>query len=377
MGAWMLLALLTLVGDWCGRCYGCLEEEGIGLLEIKALIDPNSIYMGDQSYDLPIKHLHWVEYSSNCCEWSGIECDNTTGRVIRLSLQHARDQRLGDWVLNASLFLPFKELQSLDLGYNGLVGCSENEGRFNASVLLSCFDVSLPGFEVLPSKLEVLDLSENRFNDDKGILSCFNGFSSLKSLDLSYNEVTGSASVRLFPSNMLNFEKHHAGLKVLSSRLNNLENLYLIGNQCNDSIFSSITGFSSLKSLDLSYNEVTRSGLKVLSSRLKKLENLDLSSNQCNDSIFSSLTGFSSLKSLDLSDNQLTGSGLKVLSSRLKKLENLYLRDNQFNDSIFSSLTGFSSLKSLDLSDNQLTGSSTGINSKLHSLKKIEDFIST
>jgi len=29
MGAWMLLALLTLVGEWHGRCYGCLEEERI------------------------------------------------------------------------------------------------------------------------------------------------------------------------------------------------------------------------------------------------------------------------------------------------------------------------------------------------------------
>jgi Leucine-rich repeat (LRR) protein len=67
--------------------------------------------------------------------------------------------------------------------------------------------------------------------------------------------------------------------------------------------------------------------------------------------------------------------GLKVLSSRLKKLENLDLSYNQCNDSIFSSITGFSSLKSLDLSGNQLTGSSTGINSKLHSLKKIEDLI--
>jgi len=121
----MLLALLTLVGDWCGCCYGCLEEERIGLLEIKALIDPNSTYTGD-----------WVEYSSNCCEWSWIVCDNSTRRVIQLSLQNARDQSLGDWVLNASLFLPFKELQSLGLGYNGLVGCSENQGRFNASVLV-------------------------------------------------------------------------------------------------------------------------------------------------------------------------------------------------------------------------------------------------
>ena len=122
----MLLALLTLVGDWCGRCYGCLEEERIGLLEIKALTDLNSIYMG----------VDWVEYSSNCCEWSGIECDNSTGRVIQLSLGYARDQSLGDWVLNASLFLPFKELQSLYLSGNGLVGCSENQGRFNASVLV-------------------------------------------------------------------------------------------------------------------------------------------------------------------------------------------------------------------------------------------------
>ncbi|RQO89852.1 hypothetical protein POPTR_005G011600v4 [Populus trichocarpa] len=319
MGAWMLLALLTLVGDWCGRCYGCLEEERIGLLEIKPLIDPNSIYMRD-----------WVEYSSNCCEWPRIECDNTTRRVIRLSLFEARDQSLG-WVLNASLFLPFKELQSLDLGYNGLVGCSENQG-----------------FEVLSSKLrklEVLDLSLNRFNNDKGILSCFNGLSALKSLDLSANQLTGS------------------GLKVLSSRLKRLENLDLSGNQCNDSIFSSITGFSSIKSLDLSFNEVTGSGLKVLSSRLKRLENLDLSDNQCNDSIFSSLSGFSSLKSLDLSYNEVTGSGLKVLSSRLKRLENLDLSYNQCNDSIFSSLTGFSSLKYLNLSRNQLTGSSTGINS--------------
>ncbi|XP_034896389.2 cuscuta receptor 1 isoform X2 [Populus alba] len=293
MGAWMLLAFLTLVGDWCGRCYGCLEEEGIGLLEIKALINPNSIYMGD-----------WVEYSSNCCEWSRIECDNTTGRVIRLSLWGAWDPSLGDWVLNASLFLPFKELQSLDLSGNGLVGCSEHEG-----------------FEVLSSKLrklEVLYLSYNRFNDDKSILSCFNGLFTLKSLDLSYNEVTGS------------------GLKVLSSRLKRLENLDLSQNQCNDSIFSSITGFSSLKSLDLSYNQLTGSStginsFLVLFSGLRKLEELDLSYNKLNDSILLSLSGFSTLKYLYLSSNMFTGStGL----NGLRNLEILNLYSTDFKESI-------------------------------------------
>jgi hypothetical protein len=118
IGAWMLLALFTLVGEWHGRCYGCLEEERIGLLEIQSLINPHGVSWRD----------HWVDTNSNCCEWRGIECDNTTRRVIQLSLSGARDFSLGDWVLNASLFQPFKELQSLDLGWNGLVGCLENEG---------------------------------------------------------------------------------------------------------------------------------------------------------------------------------------------------------------------------------------------------------
>jgi hypothetical protein len=56
------------------------------------------------------------------------------------------------------------------------------------------------------------------------------------------------------------FEKHHAGLKVLSSRLKKLENLNLDWNQCNDSILPSLTGFSSLKSLGLSHNQLTGLG---------------------------------------------------------------------------------------------------------------------
>ena len=98
MGAWMLLALLTLVGEWHGRCYGCLEEERVGLLEIKALMDPNHVSLRD-----------WVD-SSNCCEWPEIECDHTTRRVIQLSLFDARDFRLGDWVLNASLIIQKKRI---------------------------------------------------------------------------------------------------------------------------------------------------------------------------------------------------------------------------------------------------------------------------
>ncbi|KAB5555967.1 hypothetical protein DKX38_006876 [Salix brachista] len=122
MWVWMLLTLFTLVGEWHGRCYGCLEEERMGLLEIKSSIDPNGSSLID-----------WVDTSnesiSNCCEWLRIECDNTTRRVIQLTLPGVRDERLGDLVLNASLFLPFKELRSLDLRSNAIVGCHENQDK--------------------------------------------------------------------------------------------------------------------------------------------------------------------------------------------------------------------------------------------------------
>ncbi|KAL3598210.1 hypothetical protein D5086_006128, partial [Populus alba] len=362
IGAWiMLLALLTLVDEWHGRCYGCSEEERIGLLEIQSLIDPYRIYFRD-----------WVD-GSNCCEWREIECDNTTRRVIQLSLRGEgyptfSFSDFSDWVLNASLFQPFKELQSLSLTQAGLVGCMENEG-----------------FQVLSSKLSNLDLSINQFND-KSILSCFNGnLSTLESLDLSFNELTGGSgsfygnllviylaskhflfsfsyhffSTHLIISFQYALEEHHAGLKVLSSRLKKLENLHLSVNQYNDSIFPSLTGFSSLKSLDLSTNELTGSGFQLQPMRLGKLENLDLSDNQLNSSILSILSGLSSLKSLDLSRNKLIGSinSLQLQPMRLGKLENLDLSFNQLNSSILSILSGLSSLKSLDLSYNKLTGS--------------------
>jgi hypothetical protein len=54
--------------------------------------------------------------------------------------------------------------------------------------------ILFPGFEVLSSKLRELGLSYNGFNNDKSILSCFNGnLSTLKSLDLSDNGLTAGS----------------------------------------------------------------------------------------------------------------------------------------------------------------------------------------
>ena len=122
---WMLVTL-AWVNEWC-HC--CLEKERIGLLEIKAWINhPNGSSL-----------THWVENKEDgdCCQWHEVKCDNTTGRVVELSLPFTREYWiLGDLYLNASLFLPFKYLKSLHLAGNGLVGCFENQGYLPS--ILSC-----------------------------------------------------------------------------------------------------------------------------------------------------------------------------------------------------------------------------------------------
>ncbi|KAL3598186.1 hypothetical protein D5086_006104, partial [Populus alba] len=149
-------------------------------------------------------------------------------------------------------------------------------------------------------------------------------------------------SMRLIISFQYALEEHHAGLKVLSSRLKKLENLHLNENQYNDSIFPSLIGFSSLKSLDLSYNQLTGLGFEIISSHLGKLENLDLSYNIFINNIFSHLRGFSSLKSLNFSGNMLLGSTtvnglrtLELLQSLPTSLKTLSLKDTNLSQGTF------------------------------------------
>ncbi|CAK7340588.1 unnamed protein product [Dovyalis caffra] len=344
MWVWMLL-MLALVNR---LCHCCLEEERIGLLEIKVwIIDPNYYAFTD-----------WVDNKkdADCCKWDGVKCDNTTKRVVELSLEDTRNQ--GFEVLSSKL----RKLEILDLRSN----------QFNDSILLSLSHLtslkslgladneltgstSINGFEVLSSKLrklEILDLRFNQFNDS--ILLSLSHLTSLKSLDLSGNELTRSTSIN--------------GFEVLASGLKKLEELHLVNNAINDNILPSLCAFSSLKILDLSDNELTT--ISTCINALRKLEELYLAGNIFNDSVLASLSGLSSLKTLYLSDNMnLTRStdvnGFEVLASGLKKLEELHLVNNAINDNILPSLCAFSSLKILDLSFNELTTISTCINGKV------------
>ena len=116
---WWWPVVLVLVHFGMNGCFGCWEQERIALLQFEASI----VNYTDESF-----FSHW----DLCCEWERVECDVTTGRVIQLALNNMMSYSSkgsgGDWYFNASLFLPFEELQYLDLNWNGIRGWVPNEG---------------------------------------------------------------------------------------------------------------------------------------------------------------------------------------------------------------------------------------------------------
>ncbi|GMQ09001.1 hypothetical protein CsSME_00052508 [Camellia sinensis var. sinensis] len=121
---WVLIVLILV----SGHSDGCLEGERRGLLEFKDFLKSNGA---------DADHLHptWVDekadHHSDCCDWERVTCDRTTGHITELSLDNIEDtsyQHYRMWFINASLFLPFKELRSLNLSFNSFSGWTHNEG---------------------------------------------------------------------------------------------------------------------------------------------------------------------------------------------------------------------------------------------------------
>ncbi|XP_007023307.2 PREDICTED: probable LRR receptor-like serine/threonine-protein kinase At4g36180 isoform X3 [Theobroma cacao] len=323
---WVVLLLLQTHGF-----RGCLETERIGLLKLKAFIESVS-----EGPDTTL--ITWVDghERSNCRSWDRVKCNATTGRLMELSLSHARTRIPGTLFricnLNISLFHPFEELVSLDLSDNGFGGwIDQTEGYTSFSSL---------------KKLEKLDLTNNCFNTN--IFSSFSQFKSLKTLIMPYNDLKGS-----FPIN---------GSKGLLS-LKKLEILDLNNNLLSSSILSSLTAVTSLRTLILSNNNMEGSFPIQELIKLKNLEMLDLSGNRFNASIqgFAGSGSLNKLLVLDLSNNRFSNSAFLLLSA-ISSLKTLILSNNKIEGSLpIQEFTRFQDLELLDLSDNKFNGSIQGI----------------
>ncbi|KAL7225542.1 hypothetical protein ACSBR1_020833 [Camellia fascicularis] len=326
---WLWVMLFVLASE----CYGCLEHERVALLQLKAY----SINQQNRNI-LPAWVQAWEgETTTDCCKWERVKCNTTTGRVIQLSLNSQDNYwTLTEWYLNASMFLPFEELESLDLSSNRLAGWLENEGFERLSVL---------------DKLEVLGLDTNSFNNS--ILSSLGVLSSLKTLSLSNNNLNGSIDIR---------ELHN---------MSNLEELDLSENYLNN--IKGLKSLSKLKMLNLKQNKlkglVTSNGLY----ELKHLQELYLDYSSIDKIFLHNVGVMSSLKALTLRGNGLNGSLPNQGWCELSNLQELDLSENGFNGKLPSCLEDLTSIRILDLSFNQFTGHLTS--SPLTNLTTLEYLI--
>ncbi|KAL2456464.1 receptor like protein 21 [Forsythia ovata] len=298
-------------------CLGCFEEERIALLYLKE--------------NIPIGILlpSWVDYETKagCCHWQGVQCSNTTGRVIQLDLYNTRYLVLEDWYFNASLFLPFQELRNLSLGYNNLVGWIENEGLSSIQGLSSLESLFLPWNEIKGS-VQINELYA--LND-------------LVELDLSYNEIE-------------NFNTSKDIKTVHSLQVLCLDGIF-VSNISN--MLQSLRAFPHLKNLYLR-RYMKRPIATIYELRhLSQLEGLFLDNSYLDAIFLPSIGVMTSLKFLSLSSCGIGGTLPNQGWCELKNLEALNLSDNEFEGILPSCLGNMTSLQFIELSENNLSHVST------------------
>lgn len=207
-------------------------------------------------------------------------------------------------------------------------------------------------------KLQSLDLSNNKIT---GLSSDFWSLGSLKSLNLSFNYLSGD-----LPSNIGNFgqleildlssNQFSGSIPEAISSLGSLQVLKLDRNGFEFSIPLGILQCSSLVSLDLSGNKFNGSLRDGFGASFPKLKYLNIAGNGFTGKE-SDFWGLTSITYLNISGNYFKGSVVGLFEGPLEVLD---LSRNQFQGHIsqVNSISTFdlSRLVYVDLSENQLSG---------------------
>ncbi|KAK9076162.1 hypothetical protein SSX86_004495 [Deinandra increscens subsp. villosa] len=300
----------------------------------------------------------WPANSSSlyCCNWVGITCNSSSGRIVKLQLP---SKRLVGHLSDSVSFLD--QLTTLDLSHNFL------SGPLPISLFhlthLEAVDLSGNGFNrVLPviinlPALQVLNISDNNLRGFLPVGLCVNS-TRIRVLSFAVNYFTGTIPP---PFGHCSFLEH---LSVASNfisgiipdfllRLPGLKELSLEDNE-----FTSISGigdsFSRLVHLDVSFNRLSRN-IPDFFHNFPNLSYFSAQSNNLSGVIPPSLLSSGSISSLNLRNNSLVGS-FDFKCSKLVNLSSLDLGSNNFSGTIPANLASCPKLQALNLAKNKLTG---------------------
>eukprot|EP01018_Ginkgo_biloba_P022286 Gb_13843 [translate_table: standard] len=307
MEAIIISFMLVCLFSWCRfvTVLACDKNDWEALLGFKAGIS-----------DDPTGALDTWK-GKNCCNgWNGVDCDYSTGRVIRLDLQGDRwdDKVYMSGTISESIGnLHFLEMLRLYQWKN-------ITGRIPSSIARL-------------SNLTILDLDGNKLY---GTIPAWIGkLSGLEYLTLSANYLSGQ-----IPASIV--------------RLKNVIRIHINKNYLVGHIPMSIGKLDKLADLDLGSNFLS-GPIPESSGSFQSLVRLQLQKNMLTGRIPSSLGNLHSVLFISLSKNKLSG-GIPSSLGRLHTLQSLHLDGNQLTGQIPHSLGDLSNLISLELSNNKLVG---------------------
>ncbi|KAL2920471.1 Receptor-like protein 43 [Bienertia sinuspersici] len=314
----------------------CLDDQKSLLLQLK-----KNLTFDNNATD----KLEGWNQSIDCCQWSGVKCNNSNGRVIGLDLS---EKYINDGINNSSSLFDLQFLQSLNLGGNDDMK-GEIPSAFGKLYNLTYLNLSYTGFSgQVPFeisqlvKLVVLDLSlgSELYMKRPNLATIIQNMTNMKELYL--NHVDNSAMGNKWSEAVLSSLPQ---LQVLS--------MYRCG--LRGEIHKSFSNLHHLRVIVLDHNSLEGPVPEFL-AEFTNLTTLSLSNNDLTGRVPEKIFQAPTLRTLHLSDNENLQGTLPIFYKN-GSLEELILKNTKFSGMLPNFISNLKGLREVNLNNCGFQGS--------------------